>query len=107
MGTSEKYRQNGTAPAGGRSLQFKAVIVSLGQPGGSIKDLRGKSGIRGQLENSSELSPQMHWSVGVGQADWPWEDKARGITYCQDLAQHRSLMNICRTDAKAMALGSG
>ena len=47
LGTTERYRQNRAGPAGGRSLQFKWVIASLGLPGGGIKDLGEKFGIWG------------------------------------------------------------
>lgn len=42
MGTSERYRWTGPAPAGRRFLPFKRVKVSLGLPEGGSKDLEGE-----------------------------------------------------------------
>lgn len=83
MGTSERCRWNGAAPAGGRSLQFKRVKVSLVLPGGSGKDWGGRDLVLRQLEAGSDLGPLMHQSLG----GWTSRSALKG----GGLAQSRSL----------------
>lgn len=60
-----------------------------------------------QLKARSKLGPQIHSWMEVGQAEGSWEGRARGPTCRQGLAQSRSLLRICRTEARAAALRPG
>ena len=86
----------------------QGVVTSLGLPGGGSKDLGGKFSIEaagGQFRTGrTGAFIDGGWTNRLGQGDagrqGPWWRLLQG------LAQPRSLFNISRTGAEAVALGS-
>lgn len=79
--------------------------MSLGLPAGGSKDLGEKFGTETAGGQFRIGSPDAFIDEG-------WTNRStlgtqdHGCHYCRGLAQSRSLMNVCRTDARAMTLVS-